>query len=295
VRTVTIKNLSKASVSIKVRAYSGTHYTDGFNYNKRSNNGERQNICTYGGFSKAKTVKVTAQEKGYKSSYDFSEVKKGDTIKFGTYEQDYPVDGKDPIEWVVLDKTEDSIFVMSKYALDCLPYNKVYANVTWQFCTLREWLNEKFYNVAFNETEKTMIRETTVRNKDNPDYGTWGGYDTKDKVFLLSTKEAKKESYGFDTHRDAADINRRCAPSRYAVAQGARQYDVLNSIYAITADNEATCKWWLRSPGMVNSFATCVGAGGGFSYRGIYVGRGDAVGSGSDLAVRPVMVLDLKS
>ena len=296
VRTVTIKNLSKASVSIKVRAYSGTHYTDGFNFNRRKTySTDYDHTLTYGGFSRAKTVKVNAQEKGYKSSYDFSEVKKGDTIKFGTYEQDYPVDGKDPIEWVVLDKTEESIFVMSKYALDCLPYNKVYAKVTWQFCTLREWLNEKFYNVAFNETEKTMIRETTVRNKDNPDYGTRGGYDTKDKVFLLSTKEAKKESYGFDTHRDAADINRRCAPSRYAVAQGARQYDVLYNIYAITADNEATCDWWLRSPGMINSFATCVGAGGGFSYRGIYVGRGDAVGSGSDFAVRPVMVLDLKS
>ncbi len=285
VRTVTIKNLSKASVSIKVRAYYGTHYTDGFNYNKRKD--YDGNICTtYGGFSKAKTVKVTAQEKGYKSSYDFSEVKKGDTIKFGTYEQDYPVDGKDPIEWAVLDKTEDSIFVMSKYALDCLPYNKVWSYETWQSCTLREWLNEKFYNAAFNETEKTMIRETTVRNKDNPYYGTWGGKGTKDKVFLLSTKEAKQESYGFDTHRDASDINRRCAPSRYAVAQGA-------CCYAIAADNEATCDWWLRSPGMDNDFATFVGSEGGIGYRGVSVGYGASIGS--DLAVRPVMVLDLKS
>ena len=76
--------------------------------------------------------------------------------------QDYPVDGKDPIEWVVLDKTEDSIFVMSKYALDCLPYNKVYAYVTWQFCTLREWLNEKFYNRAKGLIEGRAEGETKV-------------------------------------------------------------------------------------------------------------------------------------
>ncbi len=279
VRTVTLKNLSKASVSVKVRAYAGTHYTDGWNENYSS---------IYGEFSKVKTVKVTVQKKGYKSSYNFSKVKKGDTIKFGTYEQDYPVNGKDPIEWVVLDKTKSGIVVISKYALDCLPYNTEDTDVTWETCTLRKWLNEKFYNAAFNKTEKAMIRKTTVHNNDNPYYGTEGGNDTKDKVFLLSIEDALKESYGFDTDYLAYDINRRCAPSRYAVAQGAYQYQGTNENY-YTADNKGACWCWLRSPGGSSNLAADVSSVGDVN------DYGGGVTNGYGAAVRPVLFLNLKS
>ncbi|MCR4721377.1 MAG: DUF6273 domain-containing protein [Lachnospiraceae bacterium] len=264
VRTVTLKNFSKASVSIKVRAYAGTHYTGG----------NHKSSAVYGEFSKAKTVKVTAQKKGHKSSYNFSKVKTGDTIKFGTYEQDYPVDGKDPIEWVVLDKTKSGIVVMSKYALDCLPYNTERTDVTWETCTLRKWLNEKFYNAAFNKTEKSMIRKATVHNNDNPYYGTEGGNDTKDKVFLLSIEDAF----------DYFDINLRCAPSRYAVAQGA-----IDNEDFITDDNKSACWWWLRSPGDGSDYAA-------FVYSDGYVyDDGADVFSSYVGAVRPVLVLKLKS
>ena len=280
VRTVTIKNLSKTSVSIKVRAYVGTHYIDGYNDNYPS---------IYGEFSKAKTVKVTAQKKGYKSSYNFSKVKKGDTIKFGTYEQDYPVNGKDPIEWVVLDKTKTGIVVMSKYALDCLLYNTEKTDVTWETCTLRKWLNEKFYNVAFNKTEKAMIRKTTVHNNDNIYYGTEGGNDTKDKVFLLSIEDVLKASYGFDTDRSVSDINRRCSPSRYAVAQGAYQYQGTDENHN-TTDNEGACYWMLRSPGFRNRRVA------GVNDDGIVNDYGFDVGSVFNrYAVRPVLFLNLKS
>ena len=277
-RTVTIRNLSIPSVSVKVRAYTGTHYTDGSKTNPSK---------IYGEFCRAKGVNVKAQKKGYKSSYNFSNVKKGDTIKFGTYEQDYPVNGKDPIEWVVLDKTKDGIVVMSKYALDCLPYNteNTHYTVTWETCTLRKWLNEKFFTAAFNKTEKAMIRKTTVHNNDNTyfDYKTEGGNDTKDMVFLLSIEEALKGSYGFDTDRTVYDINRRCAPSKYAAAQGALQYQDYT-----TADNKGTWWWWLRSPGGDGFRAAIV-------YDSGFVGiSGDPIDYDYG-AVRPVMVLNLKS
>ncbi len=276
VRTVTIKNLSKAKVSVKVRAYSCW----------------RTPVYECGEFSKAKTVKVTAQKKGYKSSYNFSNVNKGDTIKFGTYEQDYPVNGKDPIEWVVLDKTKSGIVVMSKYALDCLPYNTEWTDVTWETCTLRKWLNEKFYNAAFNKTEKAMIRKTTVHNNENGYYETDGGKDTKDKVFLLSIDDLLTESYGFDTDVNTKDINRRCAPSRYAVAQGAELLHGADKDL-ITADNEAACSWWLRS-----YIKVCLGK---YKYVAYIVNvEGRVRRRGSDVnhdknAVRPVLVLKLKS
>jgi hypothetical protein len=274
-RSVTIKNLSKTSVSVKVRAYAGIQSTDGYTE------------CVYGGFSKSKTVKVTAQKKGYESSYDFSTVKKGDIIEFGTYEQDYPVDGKDPIEWVVLEKKKNGILVMSKYALDCLPYNIEFMEETWETCSLRKWLNEKFYNTAFNKTEKAMIKKTTVQNNDNSYYGKDGGNDTRDKVLLLAIEDVLKESYGFDTDRSVWDINRRCAPSRYAVAQGAYQYQDTGKDY-LTADNEGACWWLLRSPGYYSSNAASVAHGGAV----------DVIGNGVDReidAVRPAMWIKLKS
>ncbi len=234
VRTVTIKKLSKSSVSIKVRAYKGDYTT---NYES----------CIFGDFSKEKTVKVKAQKKGYKTSYDFSKVKKGDTIKFGTYEQDYPVNGKDPIEWVVLDKTKTEIFVMSKYVLDGLPFNYKDDN-KWDVCSQRKWLNKKFINAAFNKTEKSLIRETTLSNKYNFIGGTPGCDDTKDKVFLLSIEEVINKSYGFDSDYAATDINRRCAPTKYAVAQGVYQHKDASKAYR-TADNIFACGWLLRSPG----------------------------------------------
>ena len=267
VRTVTIKKLSKSSVSVKVRAYEGDYATD-------------YKSCIYGDFCKEKTVKVTAQKKGYKTSYDFSKVKKGDTIKFGTYEQDYPVNGKDPIEWVVLDKTNSEILVMSKYALDCLPYNHWNSSVQWKKSSLREWLNEKFINAAFNKTEKSMIRKTTVSNKGNPVYGTSGGEDTKDKVFLLSVEEVLNKSYGFDSDYEANDINRRCAPTKYAVVQGVYQMKDADKAHS-TADNKATCEWLLRSPGYNHISIASVSV------------NGDIVSAGFDLGVRPAIKIFL--
>ncbi len=267
--SVTIKNLPNARVSVMVRAHREQDYYDDVVFSK---------------FSEAKTVKVTAQKKGYKSSYDFSKVKKGDTIKFGTYEQDFPLDGRDPIEWVVLDKTKDRMLVMSKYALDCLPYNTEDTYVTWENCTLRKWLNEEFYKTAFNKTEKAMIRKTKVRNTNTySEYGS--GNDTKDKVFLLSTEEVLKKSYGFDTDSSAQDINRRCAPSNYAVRQGATRYQRGDS--RLTADSKGTCPWWLRST--IGYDASNVLTEGWVDT------DGSSVASSDGFAVRPVMVLKLKS
>jgi hypothetical protein len=269
-----------------VRAYVGTHYTDG-GYNRPG---------IYGDFSKAKSIEVTAQKKGYKSSYDFAKVKRGETIKFGSYEQNYPVDGKDPIEWVVLDKGTNEIFIMSKYALDNLPYNVDRTEVTWETCTLRKWLNECFYDAAFNNTEKTMILNKTVLNSNivNRSYPeTESGSDTKDKVFLLSFEDFLKEGYGFymdnNVHNiyNARDINRRCAPSCYAVAQGAYHY-IGNDNDCLTADNEGGCSWWLRSSGSDNESAAFVYDTGRVKEKGCRVKQ-------DSLAVRPAMWIKLKS
>ena len=48
--------------------------------------------------------------------------KVGSFILFGEYEQDNDEStGKEAIEWLVLDKQEDKMLVISRYGLDCQP------------------------------------------------------------------------------------------------------------------------------------------------------------------------------
>ncbi len=93
--------------------------------------------------------------------------------------------------WRVLQKTADTVLIISEKVLALKPYNENWTYITWENCTLRKWLNEDFYSI-FTDEEKFMIAETKVVNSDNASYGTKGGNNTVDKVFLLSLDEAEK-------------------------------------------------------------------------------------------------------
>ena len=193
--------------------------------------------------------------------YNFiKNLKVGDICKFGSYEQnDNTSDGKEEIEWIVLERNGMSLMLISKYALDCQRYHDSYAfDVTWEACTLRTWLNETFINNAFSAEEQSWIQITKVTADKNPEYKIPPGNDTKDKIFLLSITEVNKY-FGSD---DA----RKCAPTAYTGAQGAY----------ISGDN--TVWWWLRSPGCNSDSAANVNLGGtvntrgsGFTYSGATV------------------------
>ncbi len=156
----------------------------------------------------------------------------GDYITFGSYEQDNNIDnGKEEIEWLVLDTQGGKALVISKYALDSQTYNTVLIDVTWETCTLRQWLNNEFLNKAFTESEKDMISSVSVPAGHNDEYNIDGGKTTQDKIFLLSIEEAY-EYFG-------SDEERLCEPTAYAV---------YNGVYLNTGNNLYGC-WYLRSPG----------------------------------------------
>ena len=196
----------------------------------------------------------------------------GDYITFGTYEQDNDTsNGKEDIEWLVLDKRNDRILVISKYALDCQAYNEEYEDITWEDCTLRSWLNDEFLCSAFSEYERAMIPTVTVEAHANPLYDTDPGYDTQDKVFLLSIDEANEY---FDSYEE-----RICNATEYAEAQGVYTWEY-------DSTNMRSCWWWLRSPGFSQSFAACVDFDGIVNYDGGSV-------NGVDVAVRPAIWISL--
>lgn len=141
----------------------------------------------------------------------------GEYVLFGAYEQDNDAsNGPEDIEWLVLSRDSNGILVVSRYLLDCKQYNTSEEKVSWETCSLRKWLNETFYNSAFSAEEQQRIR------------------DVIGKVFLLSTADANRY---MDT-----DEARRCAPTAYAIAQGA----MTSTTYQ--TDGTGTCGWWLRNP-----------------------------------------------
>lgn len=171
-------------------------------------------------------------------------VEKGDTVTFGHYEQDNnPGNGPEPMDWIVLDKVDGKLLLLSSACLAGKAYNaESFAPVTWETCSLRAWLNGEFFDSAFSEREREAVAPVVNHNEDHSTVGTPGGKDTEDRVFLLSESDAViylNNDYDQDT------IGRAMA-SDYAVANG------------LQTDEDGLCAWWLRSPGMYEYIAQFV-------------------------------------
>lgn len=195
----------------------------------------------------------------------------GDCVFFGAYEQDNnTANGKENIEWQVLDIKDGKVLVLSKYALDCKPYNTEQDDVTWETCSLRQWMNKDFINAAFSTEEQTMLSTVTVSADKNPNYSTVPGNATQDKIFLLSISEVNQ----YLTSNSA----KQCIPTDYAANNG-----------AYVDPNSGTCSWWwLRSPGWQQSNAVGIVDDHGVFWEGIYVDCNYG-------AVRPAMWITLNA
>lgn len=203
---------------------------------------------------------------------------KWDSITFGAYEQDNDyANGKEPIEWIVLDVQDEKVLLLSKYALEAQPYNSYSGAVTWETCSLRSWLNDTFFYDAFSTEEQGRIELTSVEATGHPYFDTDPGNNTQDKVFLLSVDEVNTY-YPFDG-------NKKCEPTEYAKARGSY---VANYQY-----NMGMTLWWLRTPGVSSNLASYVFDGGGVSgcFSSDQRGGGDV--ALSYLSVRPAIWMSL--
>lgn len=187
---------------------------------------------------------------GSAASYDPDPFRNaGSIVTFGMYEQDGDAhNGKESIEWIVLDVQEDQALMLSLYGLDAHAYTDHYGSVTWETCTLRTWLNRDFMFEAFSKGEREAILFSDVDNsaaQGNPEWETDGGNNTQDQVNLLSFHEAA-DLYFPDEEA------RQCILTPYAIAN-----------QAFTSDNFRknglnTGSWWLRSPGSFGTLAANV-------------------------------------
>ena len=102
----------------------------------------------------------------------------GDLVKFGNY------------EWYIADRSSDSCTLLLCTDDIVEPYNDQRADVTWETCSLRTYLNDSFYN-EFNTKEKEAIIKKECVNKGNERTGISGGNNTEDYVYILSYDEAE--------------------------------------------------------------------------------------------------------
>lgn len=210
-------------------------------------------------------AKVVADVFG--SGYEFST---GDTITEGaTYY--FKVE---PIKWRILTESNGQALILCEMIIDAGAYDAVLDN-NYANSDIRAWLNNEFYNTAFNDLQKEIILTTTVDNSArsaNPNNNAtqWNNgvndyacENTTDKVFLLSMQEVTNSAYGFDSDY-SEDYTVR-------IKQGT-DYAKCNNLYVSTSGSYyGNSNWWLRSPYYDYSYIAWSIDSDGYAYRSNYV------------------------
>jgi serine/threonine protein kinase len=172
----------------------------------------------------------------------------------------------EPIKWRVLHYENSEAFLLADAILDSQPYHSENEEIDWKKSSIRAWLNNEFINKAFSNEENKAINTVELINKDNSKYGTQGGKNTSDKLFLLSLSEVdeteESKEYGFWDKK-----TRKCKNDNFS---------------------EETYFWWLRSPGNSSHDAA------GVYYYGWVFGYGYDVQEPAG-GIRPALYLNLSS
>lgn len=162
----------------------------------------------------------------------------------------------DEIKWRILARNGNTLTIFSDYILDSQPHNRYSNTCNYGYAdsTIRPWLNDIFYNTAFNELQKQLIDTIMVDNGETQDLSDDEPYEentnnehdyvnTFDKVWLLSRREVTRAAYGFSLDYteefQKGDVKAKKATD-YARCQGVQ---LCNS----QRNDLGNGCWWLRS------------------------------------------------
>ncbi|MDR0491555.1 MAG: DUF6273 domain-containing protein [Oscillospiraceae bacterium] len=161
----------------------------------------------------------------------------GDIVRFGGY------------DWQVLEVRDGKALLISDKILTKQKYHSEATGITWEECDLRAYLNGPFYDSAFADEEKALIAETIVENNGSPIYGTAGGNDTVDKLFLLSLEELML--YFWDWNSSDVSGVLEAAAGQYAASGRKSPLTYIDNYRRMAryADTGLPWWWWLRTPG----------------------------------------------
>lgn len=160
------------------------------------------------------------KKKAYFETKLLAQAAVGDTVTYGT------------AKWLVADSADGTdgverklLLVRKKPVKAKTVYQTAGQEAVWERSRLRAWLNENFYENCFSSYEQDAVLATDVITPANSVYGTDGGGQTSDRVFLLDESEA----------------------DRYQKLLASK-------------DNQRA--WWLRTPGKASDSAAFVSADG---------------------------------
>lgn len=196
----------------------------------------------------------------------------GSIISFGDY------------NWRVLGIQNNAALVITEEIIEQRAYHDAYKEITWADCALRKYLNGEFYD-KFNTADKLRILPVLNKNLDNHWYGSEGGADTQDSIFLLSLEEVCK--YFGDS---LSKLHNRGKNQRYWFER--KDENNSNRIARIMG-TEGICWWWLRSPGRLNLKAAYVHGDGNIGIQGNNVLKGNISDGRCTGGVRPALWLKL--
>jgi hypothetical protein len=170
----------------------------------------------------------------------------GSTIEFGDY------------KWKILDGKENEMLIISDQIIEQRDYHDKKEAVTWEKSEIRYYLNNIFVD-KFCASDKNRIIDTKNRNTDNPWYGSFGGNDTIDKIFLLSLDEVVRLYFG-DSSRllDNPKQNQ-----RYWFDRKDENNEKRKALFM-----ESGWWWWTRTPGKNNKVAVYVHGDGNIGIQG---------------------------
>ena len=198
----------------------------------------------------------------------------GSIISFGGY------------KWRILDTQGNTALIITENIIEQRIYHDAYKDITWAECALRKYLNGEFYD-KFSATDKSRIIPVINKNSDNQWYGTKGGEDTQDNIFLLSIEKAACKYFGDSS-------------SKLENPKGNRRYwferkDENNSKrIARLEGKDHIWWWWLRSPGRVNVKAVYIHGDGNIGIQGNTVLKGNISDGKCTGGVRPALWLKLE-
>ena len=159
-------------------------------------------------------------------------------LEYGT-ENTYTYYKWEPIQWKVLSYDGTTLYLMTQNAIDCKEYDlgendRWDGSYRWSSSVIRKWLNETFYQQAFDEKEKADIKQTELMNVSDD--------ITTDAVYLPFSSDMLNPSYGFCKYTDAYD-QRAVSFTDYAKKQRIQNYKTTELPEDVWPDEG---NFWLR-------------------------------------------------
>lgn len=170
----------------------------------------------------------------------------GSNINFGSY------------LWKVLDIKNNQMLIITDKIIEQRDYHNKKEPVTWEISEIRYYLNNVFIE-KLSSIDKNKIKSVKNCNAGNPWYGSYGGNDTVDKIFLLSLDEVVRLYFG-----DSSRLLDNPKPKqRYWFDRKDENNEKRKALFM-----ESGWWWWTRTPGKNNKVAVYVHGDGNIGIQG---------------------------